>query len=141
MTGPIPHEDEDQTGDEPDGWDPTRPAHVPAREVSAGGPEDGGREEERPAPQPVEVQPPREALPEPVLDEPALEEPPRPTITVERTLVATYTSGDNTYFMYSDGAIEADTPTGRFRFASMDELRGFVETGTGGVPVEPGAGA
>jgi hypothetical protein len=54
-----------------------------------------------------------------------------------RELVATYTSGDNTYFMYSDNAIEAETPQGRFRFASMEELRVFVETGAGGMPLTP----
>lgn len=57
----------------------------------------------------------------------------------ERTLAATYTSGENTYFMYADGTIEAETPIGRFRFFSMDELRNFVETGEGGIPLSPPA--
>ena len=47
--------------------------------------------------------------------------------------VATYTSGGNTYFMYGDGTIEADTPKGRYRFATMAELRHYAETGEGGV--------
>ena len=57
--------------------------------------------------------------------------------TKERELVATYASGEHTYFMYSDSAIEAETPQGRFRFSSMDELRVFVETGKGGMPLSP----
>lgn len=52
-----------------------------------------------------------------------------------RTMLATYNSGGNTYFMYSDSSIEADMPGGRYRFSSMDELRGFIETGKGGTLV------
>lgn len=52
-----------------------------------------------------------------------------------RTMLATYNSGGNTYFMYSDSSIEADMPGGRYRFTSMDELRGFIETGQGGTLV------
>ncbi len=75
------------------------------------------------------------APPEATPEEPAAP-PPRPA---ERTLAATYASGENTYFMYSDGTIEAETPIGRFRFVSMDELRNFVETGEGGIPLTPAA--
>jgi hypothetical protein len=50
--------------------------------------------------------------------------------------VATYTSGANTYFMFGDGTIEAETPKGRFRFATMAELRHYAETGEGGVLVK-----
>lgn len=64
---------------------------------------------------------------------------PMPARPAERTLAATYASGENTYFMYSDGTIEAETPIGRFRFVSMDELRVFVETGEGGIPLSPPA--
>ncbi|MHB2169879.1 hypothetical protein [Alsobacter sp. R-9] len=66
--------------------------------------------------------------------EPAAEAPPARS---ERVLAATYRSGDNTYFMYSDGTIEAETPVGRFRFHSMEELRVFVERGEGGIPLAP----
>ena len=38
-------------------------------------------------------------------------------------------SGGNTYVMYSTGVIEADTPRGRYTFASLDELKAFVEAG------------
>ena len=66
-------------------------------------------------------------------------EPVRPTMppahTVERELVASYTAGGVGYFMYSDQTIEAEMAIGRYRFASMDELRHFVETNEGGVKV------
>lgn len=57
----------------------------------------------------------------------------------ERKMLATYNSGGITYFMFSDGSIEADMAGGRFRFTSMDELRGYIDTGKGGVLVEPAA--
>lgn len=78
--------------------------------------------------------------PVPVAPPLAEQEPePLPARPAERTLAATYASGENTYFMYSDGTIEAETPIGRFRFGSMDELRVFVETGQGGIPLAPPA--
>lgn len=55
----------------------------------------------------------------------------------ERTLTATYNSGGNTFYMYSDGTIETVVPSGRYRFGSMEELRVFIENGTGGERVEP----
>jgi hypothetical protein len=45
------------------------------------------------------------------------------------TIVGTYTSGDNRYVMFSDGAIEADTPQGIFRFDSLEELKTFIASG------------
>ena len=63
------------------------------------------------------------------------------TSAADRTLVATYNSGGNTYYMFSDGTIETETPTGRYRFASMEELRVFVENGTGGELLAPPASA
>lgn len=47
----------------------------------------------------------------------------------ERHAVGSYSSGANTYVMFSDGSIEADTPRGRFTFASLDELKSFVNAG------------
>ncbi|GJD44977.1 hypothetical protein AFCDBAGC_2846 [Methylobacterium cerastii] len=84
--------------------------------------------------------PPPASPPEPEDDlfapaEPAL----RPSLDAEpakaapepaaREVVGRYASGGNTYVMYADGAIEADTPQGRFTFASLDELKAFVEAG------------
>lgn len=109
-------------------WDPERPAHVPAA-TSTG--------EIAPASGVAPANDPEPHV-EPAVAEPAPEAAPAPLPTLEeRELVATYNSGENTYFMYSDNAIEAETPQGRFRFGSMEELRVFVETGTGGMPLAP----
>lgn len=67
-----------------------------------------------PAPEPAPAPPP---APEPV----ALEDKP--------DVVGTYKSGGNTYVMFSNGSIEAETPRGRFTFASLDELKDFVRAG------------
>lgn len=45
------------------------------------------------------------------------------------TIVGTYNSGGNFYVMYSDGSIEAETPAGKFRFDSLDELKEFIAAG------------
>jgi hypothetical protein len=45
------------------------------------------------------------------------------------TIIGSYNSGDNRYVMFSDGSIEADTPDGVFRFASLDELKEFIASG------------
>jgi hypothetical protein len=50
------------------------------------------------------------------------------------TVVGTYSSGGNTYVMYSDGSIQAETPTGLFRFDSLDELKAFIAAGGESVP-------
>ena len=52
-----------------------------------------------------------------------------PEAKVERTVVGRYSSGGNTYMMYDNGSIEADTPNGRFTFASLEELKAFVDGG------------
>ena len=44
-------------------------------------------------------------------------------------VVGTYNSGGNFYIMYSDGSIEAETPAGKFRFLSLDELKDFIAAG------------
>jgi hypothetical protein len=112
-------------------WDPERPAHGPMEaekhaDTAHGAPQTTPVEPEAPRKEPEAAAP--TGAEAPVMDGPKA-----------RELVATYTSGEHTYFMYSDNAIEADTPQGRFRFASMDELRVFVETGTGGMPLAPPA--
>lgn len=56
-----------------------------------------------------------------------------------REMVGSYASGGVTYFMYGDHSIEAELPEGRFRFASMEELRTYLDTGAGGVLVRKGA--
>lgn len=44
-------------------------------------------------------------------------------------VVGQYASGGNSYVMYADGSIHAETPTGEHRFSSLDELRSFVAAG------------
>jgi hypothetical protein len=56
---------------------------------------------------------------------PALEKP----AEASRTIIGTYNSGGNAYVMFSDGSIEADTPTGRYTFQSLDELKDFIAAG------------
>ncbi|SDN79818.1 hypothetical protein SAMN05216360_111124 [Methylobacterium phyllostachyos] len=46
-----------------------------------------------------------------------------------RTVVGRYASGGNTYVMFENGSIEAETPQGRFTFSSLDELKAFVDGG------------
>lgn len=47
----------------------------------------------------------------------------------EASVVGTYNSGGNAYVMFSNGSIEADTPTGRYRFKSLEELKEFIANG------------
>ena len=60
--------------------------------------------------------------------------PKKPVDAPSPTVVGTYSSGGNTYVMYSDGSIQAETPTGRFRFDSLDELKAFIAAGGESVP-------
>ena len=55
-------------------------------------------------------------------------------------IVGTYQAGGNSYVMYGDGSIRADTPSGEHRFASMDEFKAYMLTGTlrARPPEEPG---
>lgn len=46
-----------------------------------------------------------------------------------RSLVGTYDSGGNVYTMFSDGSIDARTPSGDFHFASLEELKNFIAEG------------
>ena len=52
-----------------------------------------------------------------------------PDAAARATIIGSYNSGDNRYVMFSDGSIEADTPDGVFRFASLDELKEFIASG------------
>ena len=66
----------------------------------------------------------RDALPK---DEPPpVEAPPSPP-QPEPAVVGRYSSGDTNYLMFADGSIEAQTPEGVMRFASLTELKRFVE--------------
>ncbi|AMB46458.1 hypothetical protein [Methylobacterium sp. AMS5] len=88
-----------------------------------------------PAPAPVAETPPEPEAVTPAPQEVAAhdtgaQEPePEARAPEERHAVGSYASGANTYVMFSDGSIEADTPRGRFTFASLDELKSFVNAG------------
>lgn len=47
----------------------------------------------------------------------------------DNAIIGSYTSGENRYVMFADGSISAHTPTGVFRFASLDELKEFIAAG------------
>lgn len=88
-----------------------------------------------PRPEPDDVTSRAEILP-PGADEPlpnSLSEsasvPGAPDPGPDASVVGRYASGGNSYVMYSDGSIHADTPTGRHRFRSLDELKSFVAAG------------
>jgi hypothetical protein len=83
----------------------------------------------------AEIEPERGPEPdlEPAPIQPDLEEEPEeesvPESSEPATVVGTYNSGDNKYVMFSDGSIEAQTPSGVFRFKSLDELKEFIAAG------------
>lgn len=58
---------------------------------------------------------------------PAMPEPEIPVVP-DRSIVRTFSSGANNYTMYTDGSISADTPSGRYEFASFNELRAFIDS-------------
>ncbi len=60
--------------------------------------------------------------------------PKEPAAGPEPTIVGTYSLSGNTYVMYSDGSIRAETPTGLYRFDSLDELKAFIAAGGESVP-------
>jgi hypothetical protein len=43
-------------------------------------------------------------------------------------VVGRYTAGGAKYMIYSDGAIEAETEDGAFRFASMGEFKSYIDS-------------
>ena len=54
--------------------------------------------------------------------------------------VGTYSSGGNTYVMYADGSIDAQTPSGLYRFDSLEELKAFIAGGGESVTPPGGSG-
>jgi hypothetical protein len=47
----------------------------------------------------------------------------------EPAVIGRYTSGSTTYVMFADGSIEAETPNGVLHFASLADLKVYVEGG------------
>lgn len=70
--------------------------------------------------------PPLPPPPDPVEAAPVEAPPPQP-----RVLVRSYESQGVTYHLYEDGSIDAETSGGTFQFASLDELREFIEKRSG----------
>jgi hypothetical protein len=62
-------------------------------------------------------------------DQPAAEEPPGSAPPAEPAVIGRYTSGSTTYVMFADGSIEAETPNGVLHFASLADLKVYVEGG------------
>ncbi|AWB25030.1 hypothetical protein DA075_22690 [Methylobacterium currus] len=116
------------------------PLPLPAEDPrsDAGGMHDAAAPPPPPAPPAPEPAPP---MPEPVAEAPRPEEPPHEELPLEeppgKTVIGTYDSGGNTYTMYADGTIDAETPAGRFHFASIEELKAF--RGAGGEGAARGA--
>ena len=63
----------------------------------------------------------------------ALAHAPQPAV------VGRYEAAGTNYAMYSDGSVEAENEHGVFRFASMSELRAFIEEGQVNAEAEPAA--
>jgi hypothetical protein len=59
----------------------------------------------------------------------AEEQPPSSAPAAEPAVIGRYTSGNTTYVMFADGSIEAETPTGVLHFASLADLKVYVEGG------------
>lgn len=55
----------------------------------------------------------------------AVPEAPRPA-TSDEGVVGAYQVGDTHFTMYADGSIQARTPDGEYKFASMDELKTYL---------------
>ena len=70
-----------------------------------------------PATRPDELEPvpPARRIPEP------------PPVADLPKIMRKYESQGVNYTLYEDGSIDADSNSGRFRFASLDELRTFLE--------------
>lgn len=109
--------------DEP--WTPPEAPPVPERDLFAmsGAPASGDGAGEA-----VAHQAPDEAAGEPVPFT-AVDTPAATPAEHGLQVVGTYASGGNTYVMFSNGSIEAETPRGRYTFDSLDELKAFVEAG------------
>ena len=83
--------------------------------------------ESRKAPEGEPMQPVEAEAPEP---EPPVEEPEEQGQREERYAISILKSGvvdGMAYTLYSDGSIEAEMPQGTMRFASIAELRAYLE--------------
>ncbi|MGX7703626.1 hypothetical protein [Methylobacterium sp. Gmos1] len=118
-----PHQPDLYAPPEPAPHDPLPPSPPPAAEEP---PVVGDvHDAPPPAPEPPASEPIAEA---PRPEESHADEPPFDE-SLAKTVIGTYDSGGNTYTMYADGTIDAETPAGRFHFASIEELKAFRGAG------------
>jgi hypothetical protein len=85
-----------------------------------------------PEPDHVHAEAPSPAHPSPAHVEPPAEEPYAPPPPVEPPMaepavIGRYEAEGTSYLMFADGSIEAQSEAGIFRFASMAELKAFIE--------------
>lgn len=102
-------------------------------------PGEGARHQPEEAEEPIQAEPERPAAPAPdpvraaPAAEPPLAEPLRGTLDAPGPaapgIAGTYASGGNTYTMYTDGTVRAETPQGRFHFDTVDDLKAFIAGG------------
>jgi hypothetical protein len=114
---PAGHEAIPGTGDDwfdraLSGLDEVPELHQTSRRSTANGTSD----EERTIRSNAEAQP---AVPE--------EEASTSAAPAEPAVIGRYTSGNTTYVMFADGSIEAETPNGILHFASLADLKVYVE--------------
>ena len=72
----------------------------------------------------AQAEPPVEARARPVADAPST----APALVAQPAVIGRYESDGTSYVMYADGSIEAQSEAGIYRFASMAELKAFIET-------------
>ena len=93
-----------------------RVSRLPPRPASA----------EWPAPSPAYEEPEPQAPPP---ETASFEEPPAPAPPRDPSqphVVGRYSSVSGNYMVFSDGAVEAETPEGAYRFASLNDFKAYV---------------
>ncbi len=109
-----------------DALSPPPEEHAPVGEAEFETEERGSAQ---PEPEVVTAIPPLEAGPGPShnpAEVPAPAAPPMPDV-LKPVVVGRYNAGSASYIMYSNGMIEVETESGTHQFASMQELKAFIE--------------
>jgi hypothetical protein len=124
-----PHQESRQEPHEPEAEAAAEPAPEPAPEPE---PQFAPEPAHEALHEPVEAsiqepahEPIHEPVPEQVVDEPLAE--PVPETGPKPAVIGHYDAQGAHYTLYADGSIEADTPHGVYRFATMTELKRFIE--------------
>jgi hypothetical protein len=119
-----PPEPEDLSGS----LDAPEPALEPEERAPEPAPETDLEPAQEPEPQPHDVEPAPEPDPEPA-PEPDPEPAPEAihAEASDKEIIGQYDAQGAHYIMYADGSIDAETAHGVYRFASMEELKQFIE--------------